>query len=196
MQGTNDFVQAVKDLDINVETSSRAAPDYEDPVFWGPAGSLESQDALIQQNVHLGLSPSKTAAVRRKLSYMTDEELVKEAAVMAVGKGLYNAGKALTKGLFGAGKATGKGVAATGRAANNVGKRSRGFFRDRRATQAAEQAASRAAGTQTRGQKVMHRGGQAFEIADTPMTAAALTAPAAGYGTHQYNRLGQGGGYG
>ena len=185
MKSTSDFIEAVQNASTNIRDARRIVPSYEEPVYWGPAASLESQ-SIAQQNVHMPMQGVKTAAVTHRLAYMTEEEIIKEAAVMgAVARGIGAAAKGVGKALGWGAKTTGKGVAAGARAVNNAGKSSRQYFR---ATRLADQTAK----PTTAGGKAM----QAFDVVDVPLTAGALAAPGFAYGANRYSRMGAGGGYG
>lgn len=160
----------------------RSADEYEDPVYWGPASSLDAGDAASRLGIDMGEPRIKAALFREMLETRDASALVKEAWIMsgairgagALAKGL---GKAVGFGARGAGKAVGAGAKGLSR----LGKRSRQFFAGRRA---AQQPATTAGG------KVMSAGGKAFDTADVGFMGAAASAPLAGYAMRDTQTLG------
>lgn len=195
MNSTSDFVDAVQSLSTEIRDARRKVAPYEDPVSWGPAASLESQDALIQQNVHLGIPGVKTAAVRRRLAYMTEEELYKEAAIMGAAlRGVGAAAKGVGKALGWGAKTTAQAGKGALKGVHNIGKKSRAAAKTRRTANAAKTRATRQSREGVG--RLMNAAGVTFDAVDAPLTAGSIAAPGFALSAGAYNRMGVGGGYG
>lgn len=137
INSANTFVEAIggpapDETDGTRPHSTLDGDDWDEPISWGPATSLEGQDAMSRWGDSVPMAGDKYAAfLRNPDAYPMQKEALLGGALRFAGKSLFGGGKSLGKGFM------------TGlRGLGNLGQKSRGFFNNRMTQKAVDQGVS------------------------------------------------------
>jgi hypothetical protein len=132
---------------------------------------MDAGDAASRLGVDMGEPAIKAAELRFMLETFDADTLVKQAAL---------AGLAM-RGLAGGAKMIGRGASKLFGGVNRLGKKSRGWFKQRKANQTAPT---------SRFGKTMNVAGHGFDMMDVGLATTAVAAPTAATLAYQKNRTG------